>query len=98
MVCVLSEKDGSLNWCERHRMYHDAHYSRYAVDPGPKGESFRALWDKQANNDPTLPTRTKRLLNYFSSLKEHVTNGSVMVDDKEKVRRRKKCDGCQFRN
>lgn len=44
-VCVLTTKNGSPNWCERHQMHHTGHYAAYAVDPGEKGERFRKLWD-----------------------------------------------------
>lgn len=103
MICILSAKDGKPNYCERHEMFHDDHYALYAVDPGEKGQRFRGLWDRWKDNpdlkrSPEMPSYAKMMLNYFSSLREHVAGGSRIVADSEKSRRRKRCDSCQFRH
>lgn len=64
MICTLTEKDGKPNWCECHQMYHPGHYAAYAVDPGPKGEKFRALWTSQNNGQNPL-FESKKLLRSF---------------------------------
>lgn len=101
MVCVLSERNGNPNWCQDHLMYHNAHYREYALDPGEKGERFRNLWNRirdGVREDLPLPSYAKRAINYFASLKDHVANGSRMVSETERARRRSKCNGCRYRN
>jgi hypothetical protein len=58
-VCTLVEKDGTPNWCGKHKSFHGGHYAEYALDPGPKGEKFRAFWDK-GDSSPKPVTRSPR--------------------------------------
>lgn len=74
-VCTLRVKDGEPNWCDHHDCYHVHHYAQYAVDPGPKGQKFRAYWDRQLGA-PSLP---RKVLNFAKASVQHVAGGSRKV-------------------
>lgn len=97
-ICILTDKAGKSNWCERHKRYHEAHYAGYAVDPGEKGKRFRELWDRQAEGQHQPPSFAAKTRNYLVALAWHLATGMQEVDAAEKERRRKRCNSCQFRN
>ena len=100
-ICTLTEHDGKHNWCERHQMYHNGHYAKYAVDAGEKGQKFRALWDRQASGDRSnlpMPSLAVKAKNYLADLAEHVAGGRILVPLEVRAARAAICDPCAHRN
>lgn len=54
MICQLETREGKPGWCGRHNTYHRGHMAERAVDPSPRGERFRELWDEEAKQDGRL--------------------------------------------
>jgi len=98
-VCVLTTKNGTPNWCEKHGP-HEGHYRDYALDPGPKGEKFRKYWDNlhPPHQDKPLPPLAQRAANYLASRAEHIANGHKTVPLEIRDYRWKICEPCEHRN
>ncbi len=45
MICVLTKKGNSENWCERHQRYHNGHHEKWATGTDKESEAKRAAWD-----------------------------------------------------
>ena len=93
-ICILIEKDGKPNWCERHKTHHRGHYAQYAIDEGEKGQKFRRLWDRQLLST-SITTKAR---SYISTLSQHVLNGSKTVPDEIREQRQAICNGCDKRD
>lgn len=98
--CEMQDKDGKPDWCisgcER---YHNGHYRNYALDPGPKGQQFRAMWrNMDAHRNRPMPSLMTQASNYIASLSEHVANGSRRVPLEVRQQRADICAVCEFRN
>jgi hypothetical protein len=64
----------------------------------PSQRPKRPVCKRRVGEAPAMPSYARMMLNYFVSAKDHVAGGAAVVDESEKSRRRKRCDGCQFRH
>lgn len=93
---------GGNYWCEDHRRFHLGHTFELSQSLSEAGQAYRDSCDKRAGITPAegvaLPSLLKRASNYFTSLAEHISNGSKVVESDERAYRREKCNGCRYRN
>lgn len=94
-VCVLIDKNGTLNWCDRHGPHH-GHYRDYALDPGEKGQRFRKFWDELASGGhvPVQPGNKKGFLRHLEMAKQCKFLGDILTPEEVKVKQLSGCRTC----
>lgn len=102
--CVLTEKNGRLDYCAKHDMEHWGHNRAYALGTDEKSIRMREAWDKikagdvPPHHDKPLPNMAARTINYIASLTEHIANGRRLIPLEVRNERWAFCEPCEFRN
>ena len=85
-------------WCERHKMDKVGRLFELCKDDGPKGESYRQLWDDLANGvKRPEPSILGKIANFTVALVQHALAGFPTVCDETFKTRIGLCETCDFR-
>lgn len=101
--CILTERKGLPNFCEKHGMYHNGPNYDYSQRDDPLGIKMRGVWDGHIDPEgmPYIKARIPTLVmiwRYIKALIGHTWNGFGYAPWPVVWKRRRTCNACPKRD
>lgn len=80
-------------WCDRHQTQHEGRLRELALDPGPKGEQYRKLWDielaeSRGNARVGMLTKAINFTQAIAKVAAHTVQGRPIAASAEVIKMR----------